>query len=950
MIGRPSDPGEHSTAGTAHPDATAIYPPNGSVSSIVGPDIRDVRVAHSASHPAEFENLEWLEDGQHPLDWNGPAGRPFARFREEDLDRSIIHHFERVARRHRDRIAIADSNASLSYGQLWDGLSGLAEAITAETQRGELIGILGAADPMFALAILACLAAGRPFVALDAHYPRDWLDQVLQDARPTLLIACEQSLQALETGPPAARIINLTRLPGRAGSGWRPSEQDLDEPACVLFTSGSTGRPRGIVNSQRNLLQRVAQSINAAHINAEDKFLTLAPLCTIVGVRDITTALLAGAGIHLLDAQRTSARDILNVLHSQAITILFAFPALLRSIVPYDRQRAGAALRLVRVGGDTTLWSDIELLRAWLTPDAAIQLIYAATEAPIMQWFVNGSCQGGDPRIPIGYPLPGSRLAVIDDLGRATPRGKVGELLVASPYVALGLWVDGRCSTDGFASSGTLPSQRCFRTGDLVRQRPDGLLERLGRKDRQIKIRGMRVELDSVEAALRQDPFVRDVGALARTSSDGDATLVAYVSARENAPVGLLEELKTLIRSLAPPLRPGRLYLTDEIPRLPSSKLNVRALMALDQANLDKEQHALLAAAGAAAADDCFARTVAQAWQRVLLTPVGGPDADFFEAGGDSLKALAFVMELERALGLELPLSLISETQTFSGLCAALRGRQETCYVPLVLLKAGEDPSPVFFIHGLGGNVAELFPIARSMAYPGRVFGIQARGLARQQIPHTTVEAMAVEYLREIKARQPRGPYYLCGYSFGGLVAFDMARRLWESGDEIGLLGLFDTMPSSLSWPFHVWLAVIRRRLARFARAAIGAPLWAWPAAAMEAGNRVRVKLRDHLTQRRPDDPPLPGFLKSAPASILKVAASALVASARYRPGFYPGDLKLFIPTERDASLPSPGDIWQRHARTLSIVHTAGSHLTMLSTSNAESTAASLMHYLRGAS
>jgi amino acid adenylation domain-containing protein len=900
----------------------------------------------TASAAPEFENLEWLEDGKHPLDWNGPTGRTFVRFREEDLDRSIIDHLERVARRHRDRIAIADSNASLSFGQLWDGLSGLAEAITAGTQRGELIGILLPAYPMFPLAVLACLAAGRPFVALDTHYPRDWIDQVLQDARPTLLIACEQSLEMLKTAPSTTRIINLARLPERAHSGWRPAELGLDEPACVLFTSGSTGRPKGIVNSQRNLLQRVAQSINAAHINAEDKFLTLAPLCTIVGVRDITTALLAGASIHLLDAQRTGARDILNVLHSEAITILFAFPALLRSIVPYDQKRAGTALRLVRVGGDTTLWSDIELLRAWLTPDAAIQLIYAATEAPIMQWFVDGSCRGNDPRIPIGYPLPGSRLAVIDDLGRATPRGEVGELMVASHSVALGLWVDGRCITDGFESTDTLPSHRCFRTGDLVRQRPDGLLERLGRKDRQIKIRGMRVELDSVEAALRQDPFVRDVGALARTSSDGDVTLVAYVSARDDAPDGLLEELKTLMRSVAPPLRPGHLYLTDEIPRLPSSKLNVHALIALDQANLDKEQHAALATAGDAADDDCIARTVGQAWQKVLLTPVSGPEQDFFEAGGDSLKAIAFMMELERSLGLELSLSLISETQTFSGLCEALRGQRTTRYVPLVLLKVGEGSPPVFFIHGLGGNVAELFPIARSLAYPGPVFGIQARGLARQDVPHTTVEAMAVEYLREIKARQSRGPYYLCGYSFGGLVAFDMARRLWESGDEIGLVGLFDTMPSSLSWPFHVWLAVIRRRLVRFAHTAIGAPLWAWPAAVWKAGDRVCARLRNHLTQRQPDDAPIPGFLKSAPTSVLKVAASALVASARYRPGFYPGDLKLFTPTECDATLPPPSEIWRRHARTLSIVHTAGSHLTMLSTSHAESTAAALTHYL----
>jgi amino acid adenylation domain-containing protein len=905
----------------------------------------DFGLAEASATP-DFDNLKWLEDGAHPLDWNGPTGRPFVKFREQDLERSIIDQLERVTRRHRTRIAITDSHTSVTFAQLWDGLSGLAETISAETKPEELIGILLPPCSMFPLAMLACLASGRPFVALDPHYPGDYLSRVLQDARPTLLIGCDESLEALKTGWAPTRIITLKGFPERARESWRPVAQRLDEPACVLFTSGSTGRPKGIVNSQRNLLQRVAQSINSAHINSEDRLLTLAPSSTIVGVRDIATALLAGASVHLFDAQLAGAREILDAIHSEAVTILFAFPALLRSIVPLDKKRAGANLRLVRVGGDTTLWNDIALLSAWVAPGAAIQSIYAATEAPIMQWFVHGSCQGSDPRLPIGYPLPGNRLAVVDESGRAAPAGEVGELIVAGPYVALGLWIDGRCISGSFRGSDASPPNRCFRTGDLVRQRPDGLLERVGRKDRQIKVRGMRVELDAVEAALRQHAFVRDAGALARASTDGELSLVAYVSAHAAAPDGLLDELRLLMASAPPPLRPGRLYLTEEIPRLPNSKLDVRALSVLDETNIRKERQLLPATVAGAADGDCIARTVAQAWHRVLLTPVGHPEQDFFESGGDSLKAVAFIMELERSLGLELSLSLISETPKFSGLCQALIEERTTRYAPLVLLKAGQPLPPVFFVHGLGGNVAELFPIARSLTYPGPVFGIQARGLARQDVPHTTVEAMAAEYLKEIKARQPHGPYYLCGYSFGGLVAFEMARRLRESGDEVGLLGLFDTMPSSLGWPLHVWLAAVRRRLVRFVRSAISTPLRSWPAAAWKAGSGACVRLRDHLTQTQPDAVRVPPFLKCAPTSVLKVAASALVASARYRPGFYPGELKLFTPAERDPTRPSPRDIWASHALTLSIVYTRGGHLTMLSTSNAESTAASLTNCL----
>jgi non-ribosomal peptide synthetase component F/thioesterase domain-containing protein/acyl carrier protein len=889
-----------------------------------------------------FESLQWLEDDKYPLDWNGPTSRYFERFRDEDLDRPIVDHFERAARRHPNRIAVTDSDSSLSYAELWAGLSGLAETIAAETKPGDLIGIVLPVCSMFPLAILACLAAGRAFVALDPRYPGSWLCQVLEDARPALIVGPADLPGGIETVARTARVIHLTRLPQAAPRNWRPAELGLDQPACVVFTSGSTGRPKGIVNSQRNLLQRVAQSINAAHINAEDRFLTLASLCTIVGVRDTITALLAGAGVHLLDPQLAGAREILNVIREEAITILFAFPALLRSVIPSGGERAGddnAALRLVRVGGDTTVWSDIDLLRGWLGPGAAIQLIYAATEAPMMQWFVDASCRSDDPRIPIGYPLRGNCLALIDEHGCNTLPGEVGELIVESPYVALGLWVDGRCTPGGIEGGGS-PSCRLFRTGDLVRQRPDGLLEGIGRKDRQVKIRGARVDLDGVEAVLRRHPLVQDAGVLARPAvqtsagGGGGVTLVAYVSARDGAHPGLLGDLREMMRSAPPPTRPGRFYLVSDIPRLPSSKLDLRALMALDEVNVENEHASVAAAPEPGSADgDCIARTAARVWQEVLRTPLAGPEDDFFEVGGDSLKALTFMLDLERALGRELSLTLIAEAPKFARLCAALREalreHRATAYVPLVPLKPGAGLPPVFIIHHLGGNVAGLFPMSRRMTWPGAVIGIQARGLDGRHPPHATVEAMAAEYLKEVKARQPCGPYYLCGYSFGGLVAFEMARRLWDSGDEVGLVGLFDTTMSPLRWPLRSWLAIVHRRMAQFAIAG-------WPSAVWGMGSRVREELG--------------GFFKSAPIRVLKVTASALIASARYRPGFYPGELTLFTPAERDPGIPSLQAIWRKHARTLSIVETAGAHSTIFSAANADSTAASLTRCLLGCS
>ena len=870
--------------------------------------------------------MAWLESDPRPLDWNGPANRRFRRFRDQNLQRPIIELFEHVARRQPDRIAVREANATLTFGELWEGVSGLAETLAAGTAAGDLIAILLPVCPLFPLAMLACLAAGRPFVALDIHHPPDWLSQMLREARPTVIVTTEAGIRSVDARMSTTRVIHLMGLPRSASKGWRPADMNVDEPACVLFTSGSTGRPKSVVNSQRNLLQRAAQSINAAHINAADRLLTLTQAGTIVAVRDVITALLAGASIHLLDPRGAGAREILNMIRREAISILFAFPALLRSIVAAREGQASASLRLVRVGGDTTVWSDVETLRGWLAPAAAIQVVYAATEAPMMQWFVDDTCRREDARIPIGYPLPGNRLALVDEEDRATPPGDVGELIVGSQYVSLGSWVEGRLADENIEADGGRGG-RIFRTGDLVRQRPDGLMERIGRKDRQVKIRGFRVDLDGVEAMLREHEFVRDVAVIGRPNSgDGTLTLVAYVCARDGAPAGLLGELKALTGSAAPAMRPARFYLEPSIPRLANSKLDVRALAALDEARVQRERAAINdATLPTIALDDHVSQTVAGVWQEVLLLPVRSTADHFFDSGGDSLNAITFVLELERVLGFEISLTLLSEAPRFGQLCQALRERRAPGSTPLVTLKAGTSLPPVFFIHGVGGNLVEILPTARLMTYGGAVIGIRARGAVRGERPHMSVEGMAADYLKEIKRRQPSGPYYLCGYSSGGLAAFEIARCLSESGDEVGLVGLFDTTMSPMRWRLETWLALGARRMALLGAALRALSIRTWLA-------RLRTSTVQLCAWRSCVGP--------APSLGIRVAASALIASARYHPGFYRGELTLFSPAGREPGLPSLESVWRRHARAVVVVETPGTHLTMLSPRHAETTAA----------
>jgi thioesterase domain-containing protein len=184
---------------------------------------------------------------------------------------------------------------------------------------------------------------------------------------------------------------------------------------------------------------------------------------------------------------------------------------------------------------------------------------------------------------------------------------------------------------------------------------------------------------------------------------------------------------------------------------------------------------------------------------------------------------------------------------------------------------------------------------------------------------------MAADYLREIKKRQPNGPYYLCGYSSGGTVAFEIARRLSGSGDEVGLVGLFDTTMSPVRWPLRAWRSIIARHIALVAAAVRATPIRTWPATLAKSTERLRAWR---------------GTLGAAPSIAIRVAASALIASAKYHPGFYRGRLTLFSPAGREPGLPSLESIWRKHAQTVVVVETAGTHSTMLSTLHAETTAA----------
>ena len=534
----------------------------------------------------------WLTARDRPLDLGGPT-RPFRRLATDFIERPAFATFRDVARRLPEKAAVMDGNQQLTYRELLDASSSLASRIRAATPEGAAVGILMPSSASFAVTILGCLAAGRPYVALDSRYPVQRNKEIIGQAGLSVLIVDSAQPGADLDLPHELQLLDLAYILAGAkvfGADVPVPSVAADAPASILYTSGSTGRPKGIVNSQRNLLQRVFQHVDASHIDSDDVFLLLSSFCTIAGTREALTALLTGARLVVADPKKVGLRAIRTVVRDQGISVLYALPALISAVIGVETTgRDFCSLRLVRLGGDRVLWSDIALVRRALPAACHIQIGYSSTETTGTQWFVPPHFPENSPSAPVGYILPGISFAVLDEDASPVPPGEVGELVVRSRYVALGHWDNGRCVPDAMRQDLNNPQLRIFPTGDLVRKAEDGLIEVIGRKDRQIKINGNRVEPAELEVLLRRSSKVSDAAVIARRSEE-QTSLVAFVVPVPGSGPRLRDELGAAIRAvLPPPLHPARLHLLEAIPRLPSAKLDMQALQDADETAKERD-------------------------------------------------------------------------------------------------------------------------------------------------------------------------------------------------------------------------------------------------------------------------------------------------------------------------------------------------------------------------
>jgi len=635
--------------------------------------------------------------------------------------------------------------------------------------------------------ILGILKAGSAYVPLDPAYPREWLRHILEDAKAPIVLT--QASLADDLPIFAGQRICLD---GEWDAISREPEENPatrvrpEHLAYVLFTSGSTGRPKGVALEHRTAATFIQWSKEVFAPAELAGVLFSTSVCFDVSMFEMFVTLSAGGQIILAP----------NVLHlpmlatKNEITLINAVPSAMAELV-----RTGgvpASVKTVNLAGEPLPETLVEQIYA-TTNVEKINNLYGPTETSYATYT---PVRRGYP-ITIGKPIANARVYVLDAHRNPMPIGVPGELYIAGDGVARGYLNRPELTAEKFIPDpfDREPGGRLYRTGDLGHFLPDGNIKLLGRVDNQVKIRGFRIELGEIEAVLAQHAAVDASALVGHEDMAGEKRLVAYVVLRAKQVADAGELRAFLKRKLPDYMLPSQFVFLERLPLLPTGKVDRRALPAPERMGPRGE---------------AFARPqneqqyqLVKIWEELLgVGPIGIRD-DFFELGGNSLLAVRLIGRIEQVYGKKLDVSALFACATVEHLADAI-SKQDKDQLPSTLVKVQPHGSrtPLFFLHGdySGGGVYCL-KLARYLGEEQPFYALQPLGLDGFGLP-ATIESMAEPYLEILRAVQPHGPYLLGGYCYGGLVAFEMARRLRARGETVDLI-LIDALAKNVDFRVH---------------------------------------------------------------------------------------------------------------------------------------------------
>ena len=718
------------------------------------------------------------------------------KFLLEDLNRTKTDYPEstlpelvsKQTERTPDAVAVSSEEGSITYRQLEIRANRLARYLLRHgVGRGATVGICLERSPAMVVGLLGIMKAGAAYVPLDPDYPTDRLKFLVKDSGVRFCVTASPLLSRLsgESLAPVLMDRDWNRIDSEDSTA--PEGPVPSQSAYVIYTSGSTGRPKGVEVRHYSLVNLLWSMKSLLGVTSNDVLLAVTTISFDIAGLEIYLPLIAGGRVELVSRESaTDGRLLRRRLQESRPTIMQATPATWRMLIESGWEAMPTLT--VLCGGEAL---PRELANRILDRAGTLWNVYGPTETTI--WSTAAKIERGESEITIGRPLANTELFILDDALQPVPMGLSGELYIGGAGVARGYWNRPELTAERFIPHpfNTVSGGHLYKTGDLVRYSPEGMVVHLGRLDHQVKIRGFRVEVCEVEQSLQTHALVRQAIVSARCDKTGLQQLVAYIvpADGQNLPVS---ELRAFLQTQLPDyMIPSTFVRLDRVPLTDNGKINRSALPdPLSETAVSHEQSSA-------------PRTIVEVqltalWQQVLETPDIGVTDNFFELGGHSLKAVQLFSLIEQAFGKQLPLATLFHAPTISQLAGVLTNSDWTPpWRSLVAIQPNGKEPPIFGVPGIGGNVLIFSGLAKLLGADQPFYGLQARGLDGKDDPFTSVPEMAAHYVRELRSIRPTGPYRILGTCTGGVVAYEMAQQLRACGEQVILMILESWHPLS---------------------------------------------------------------------------------------------------------------------------------------------------------
>ncbi len=710
---------------------------------------------------------------------------------EFPLHKSIVNLFEEQVDRTPNQIALIHDKKQLTYKELDNQANQLTKAILEQKiEQQSVVCVYLDKSPELIISLLAILKTRCIYLPLDTSYPEDRVQFILNDSSAKMVITDQTSSANLSTGIFNGLILDIHSQLNTFDSADAPGIVGKpDDIAYVIYTSGSTGQPKGVQVPNRGIVNVIHDHITEVGISPDDRCLQFCAITFDVSILEYFMPLLAGAGLVLASTETIKdGLKMIRYLEEHNVTVASFTASYLKAL----GQHPLPTVRTLMVGGEPADRKDVHFYARHKNYYNA----YGPSECSVCA--SHYKCSPGAAlrtRIPIGKPVRNGEMYVLDEYLNPVPIGVRGEICVAGPGLSVGYLNRPELTEQTFVDHPFKPGKKIYRTGDIGRWLPEGVIEFLGRKDDQVKIRGHRIETREIENVLLAMPEVGNAVVMDEKNQSGDLQLTAYLLAKNSNDFPSEKVVrKRLSKKLPEYMIPAEIQVLQSFPTTTSGKI--------DRNSLPKIVENVAASSITEDAPTDVQQKLLEIWKNILGKENIKVTDNFFEIGGNSLLAIQVVSGILKEFNKEIPMSLFFRNQSIEDLSSFIGDEVKKTYeTPLVSIQPKGSKSAVFCFHGAGGNVMCFQPLADQLGKDRPLFALQSI-----LFPHEnrTIYDMANEYYFEIREKQKNGPYNLVGYCLGGCIAQEVAQQFRRAGEEVNLILLDSYLLKR--WQIGLWM------------------------------------------------------------------------------------------------------------------------------------------------